>query len=154
MKGRKNKSSRAHPPSLARTDKGFPPGQQTGRKQATEASRGSATAEFALILPAVVVLLAFLLGAAATGISSLKLEEASRQGARALARGQSQQEVLDIIAQIDQDISASLTWEGNYAVVSTSQKAPGLVGQWGGLVLSAEARVPLETAHHQEGETP
>lgn len=53
-----------------------------------ETERGGAvTAEFAVALPAVVLLLAFLLAGGAAGITQLRLEEAVRAGARASARG-------------------------------------------------------------------
>jgi Flp pilus assembly protein TadG len=45
------------------------------------------TAEFAVALPAVLLLLALLLAGSAAGVTQLRLEEAARAGARALARG-------------------------------------------------------------------
>lgn len=109
-----------------------------------DSEEGAVTAEFAVALPAVIVLLAFLLGAAATGITSLQLEEASRQGARALARGESQEKVLEIVQMVDDDIAVEIRSEGTNAVVMTSKKAPGIIGAWGNLTLSSEAVVPLE----------
>lgn len=49
--------------------------------------RGSSTAEFAVILPALVFVLGLVLGAAAVGMVQLRLEESARLGARAAARG-------------------------------------------------------------------
>lgn len=109
-----------------------------------DVEEGAVTAEFAVALPAVIVLLAFLLGASATGVSVLQLEEASRQGARALARGENQEKVLEIVHTVDTDIAAEIRSEDGKAVVTTSRKAPGIIGAWGNLTLSSEAVVPLE----------
>jgi Flp pilus assembly protein TadG len=49
---------------------------------------GAVTAEFAVALPAVLLLLALLLSGAAAGVTQLRLEEAALAGARALARGE------------------------------------------------------------------
>lgn len=105
---------------------------------------GATTAEFALTLPAVTLILAFLLGAAATGISSLQLEEASRLGARALARGDSQEQVIQLVHSVDEDMKVSFVETEHFAVVTTSKKAPGIIGAWGGLDLKSEAKVPRE----------
>jgi Flp pilus assembly protein TadG len=50
--------------------------------------RGAVTAETAVALPALVLLLAALLGAVSVGITQLRLEEAARAGAREVVRGQ------------------------------------------------------------------
>lgn len=105
---------------------------------------GAITAEFAVALPAVIVVLAFLLGAAATGISALQLEEASRLGARALARGESQEQVIELVRGVDEEIQISMGTSEQSAVVTTSRRAPGIIGSWGGFELSSEAKVPFE----------
>lgn len=46
------------------------------------------TAELAVALPAVVVVLAIILAAAALGLSQLRIEEAARAGAREIMRGE------------------------------------------------------------------
>jgi Flp pilus assembly protein TadG len=45
--------------------------------------RGAVTAEFAVALPAVLLLLGMLLAGSAAGLTQLRLEEAARAGARA-----------------------------------------------------------------------
>ena len=50
------------------------------------AEEGVITAEFAVALPAVTVVLALCLGAASTGVAQLKVEESARTAARAAAR--------------------------------------------------------------------
>lgn len=49
--------------------------------------RGSVTAEVAVVLPALVVLLSLLLATAGVGVVQLRLEEAARAGAREVMRG-------------------------------------------------------------------
>ncbi|WP_258062461.1 TadE family type IV pilus minor pilin [Arthrobacter sp. B0490] len=55
----------------------------SGRSQ-----QGSVTAEVAVVLPALVVLLAVLIGTAHIGTAQLRLEEAARAGAREVMRGE------------------------------------------------------------------
>jgi hypothetical protein len=50
--------------------------------------RGSVTAEFAVALPAVVLVLGLALGALAVGSQSVRLQDAAGLAARALARGE------------------------------------------------------------------
>jgi hypothetical protein len=54
---------------------------------------GAVTAEVAVVLPALVVLLALLLGMAHVGAQQLQLEEAARAGAREVMRGESEDSV-------------------------------------------------------------
>ncbi len=49
---------------------------------------GSVTAELAVALPVLVLLLGALLGTATVGVAQLRLEEAARAGAREIARGE------------------------------------------------------------------
>ena len=55
--------------------------------QKSPVEEGVITAEFAVALPAVTVVLALCLGAASTGVAQLKVEESARTAARAAARG-------------------------------------------------------------------
>ena len=55
--------------------------------------RGSVTAEFAAALPAVVLLLGLVLAAFAVGSQAVRLQDAAGMAARAMARGESPQEV-------------------------------------------------------------
>ncbi len=60
---------------------GAEPAPSTPRKSPAE--EGVITAEFAVALPAVTVVLALCLGAASTGVAQLKVEESARTAARA-----------------------------------------------------------------------
>lgn len=55
---------------------------------ARRTQRGSSTAEFAVLLPAVAALLALVLGAGACGMIQVRLEQAARATAREIARGE------------------------------------------------------------------
>ena len=54
---------------------------------------GSVTAEFAIVVPAVIAVLALVLGGIALGRDALSYATAANQAARALARGQNPDEV-------------------------------------------------------------
>lgn len=61
------------------------------------------TAEIAVVLPALVVLLALLLGTAHVGTQQLRLEEAARAGAREAMRGES----MDVVHRTAQSLAGS-----------------------------------------------
>lgn len=118
-----------------------------GRRPGPGKDRGAVTAEFAVALPAVLLLLAFLLAGCAAGIMQFRLEEAARAGARALARGETTG-LVDVVVR-------RLAGEGATAVVATD-------GEW--VTVTASARVPgpfgsvipwtLSAAASARGETP
>ena len=60
--------------------------------------RGLATAELAVALPAVVLVLALCLTAMALGVDHVRAEDAARAGARAASRGEPAQVVREIVA--------------------------------------------------------
>ncbi|MGV3247214.1 TadE family type IV pilus minor pilin [Rothia nasimurium] len=111
---------------------------------APEDERGSSTAEFAVILPALVFVLALVLGAAATGIVQLKLEEGARLGARAAARGETAETVTRIVQEIDPAATVTLVHDDDMTVVTVSRQAPGVVGKVSGWTLTADARALTE----------
>ena len=65
------------------------------------AEEGVITAEFAVALPAVTVVLTLCLGAASTGVAQLKVEESARTAARAAARGDSEAQIRSAVSRID-----------------------------------------------------
>ena len=76
------------------------PDQCRRRSKDTKASRGAVTAEFAVALPSVLLVLGLLLAGSAAGLTQLRLEEAARAGARALARGEDAAAVAGIVRQL------------------------------------------------------
>lgn len=113
--------------------------------------RGSSTAEFAVILPALVFVLGLVLGAAAVGMVQLRLEESARLGARAAARGDTAQTVQSIVQEVQPGASSSVSLEGTYTRVTVSAAAPGIIGRLTGWELTADAQALTEHVPVSEG---
>ena len=106
----------------------------------TPECRGAVTAEFAVALPSVVLLLALLLAGSAAGVTQLRVEEAARGGARALARGADAVEVGGIVRRLAGDTAGSeVTLDGEWLSVTVSGRVPGAVGTLIPWTLSASA---------------
>lgn len=100
-----------------------------GRDDVDGRESGAVTAELAVTLPAVILLLAFLLAAGAAGITQLRLEEAARAGARALARGETEGEVQGIVQRIGgEEASVHVGSDGDWFSVTATARAGGAVG--------------------------
>ncbi len=132
---------------------GAEPAPLTPHRSPTE--EGVITAEFAVALPAVTVVLALCLGAASTGVAQLKVEESARTAARAAARGDSEAQIRSAVSRIDPAQSvqisvspddAAVTEEGRarQVHVRVSRPAPGVIGSATGWVLWADAHARVE----------
>lgn len=111
----------------------------------TAETRGAVTAEFAVALPSVVLLLALLLAGSAAGVTQLRVEEAARGGARALARGAGAGEVGEIVRRLAGDTAgAEVTVDGEWHRVTVSGRVPGAVGSLIPWVLSASVLARAE----------
>jgi hypothetical protein len=131
--------SHCHTNSRSRIDSG------SGRRP-TE-SRGAVTAEFAVTLPAVLLLLAMLLAGAAAGVTQLRLEEGARAGARALARGDDSAAVERIVRTLSgASASAVVATEGEWLSVTVTDRAGGPLGASIPWTLTARASTRSETA--------
>lgn len=109
--------------------------------------RGAVTAEFAVALPAVLLLLALLLAGSAAGVTQLRLEEAARAGARALARGDDAAAVDVIVRRLAGNAAAStVASDGEWLSVTVSGRVPGAVGSLLPWTLSARAWVRGESS--------
>ena len=118
------------------------------------------TAEFAVVLPGVTLVLALCLGAVATGAAQVRLEDAARVAARAAARGDTEASIHTAVSQTDRDAAVSIAREGNTVRVSAERKAPGVIGATTGWTLRAQATASVEgseglqdtgeAAHHEE----
>nr|WP_223987540.1 TadE family type IV pilus minor pilin [Arthrobacter sp. NicSoilB8] len=119
-----------------------------GKRQGSSPSpacRGAVTAEFAVALPSVVFLLALLLAGSAAGVTQLRIEEAARGGARALARGAAAAEVGGIVRRLAGEAAGSVvTLDGEWRRVTVSGRVPGAVGSLIPWTLSASAWVRSE----------
>ena len=134
---------------------GAEPAPSTPHKSPAE--EGVITAEFAVALPAVTVVLALCLGAASTGVAQLKVEESARTAARAAARGDSEAQIRSAVSRIDpaqsvqisvspDDVAAAEAGEGRsrQVHVRVSRPAPGVIGSATGWVLRADAHARIE----------
>lgn len=104
------------------------------------------TAEFAVALPAVLLLLAFLLAGAAAGVTQIRLEEAARAGARALARGEDPAAVEGIVRTLaGTSATASVAADGEWLSVTVADKVGGPLGATVPWTLTAKATTRSET---------
>lgn len=113
-------------------------------QEPNSAEAGAVTAEFAVALPAVIFVLGLLLGCVSVGVTQLKVDESARVSARAVARGESAQAVQRIAHEVDASVAISITDDGEFSRVSTSRKAPGIIGELFDWTLHAEAVTPSE----------
>lgn len=81
---------------------------------------GTVTAELAVAMPAVAVLLAGLLTGAAAGITQLRLEEAARAAGRAVMRGDAAAVGASVTRLAGQRASLELAVEGEWVQVRVS----------------------------------
>ncbi|MGO1192334.1 MAG: TadE family type IV pilus minor pilin [Nesterenkonia sp.] len=108
-----------------------------------ETQRGSVTAEFALGLPAVVLVLMLVLGLAMHGAARVTLEDGARAGARELARGESAAAAEQSIRTgVDEDVTVTITKNGEYTHVVLTQPVEilGLVQVSAEIAAEASAR--------------
>ena len=143
---------------------GAEPAPSTPHKSPAE--EGVITAEFAVALPAVTVVLALCLGAASTGVAQLKVEESARTAARAAARGDSEAQIRSAVSRIDpaqsvqisvspDDVAAAEAGDGRarQVHVRVSRPAPGMIGSATGWVLRADAHARIEGGGGSEEST-
>jgi hypothetical protein len=108
-------------------------------------SHGAVTAEFAVTLPAVLLLLAILLAGAAAGITQLRIEEAARAGARALARGEGTSTVEGIARRLaGGTATAAVSAQGEWLDVTVSARVGGPFGSVIPWTLTAKASARTE----------
>ena len=114
-------------------------------------ARGAVTAEFAVALPGVLLLLALLLAGAAAGVTQLRLEEAARAGARALARGESPAAVEGIVRTLaGASATAAIAHDGEWLSVTVADRVGGPLGSTVPWPLTARASTRSETAAAHE----
>ena len=110
--------------------------------------RGTATAELAVVLPAVVLLAASGVWAVAAAAAQLRCVDAAGTGARALARGESTAAVSRAVAEVapaGADVSISRTGELAVVEVRMTVRLPGPWPRDGpGLVVGDRAVAALE----------
>jgi len=116
------------------------------RTYAKNRSQGSVTAEFAVVLPALTVLLALLLLGAGVGIVQLRLEDAARSAARALARGDSAAQAVETAgAHAGSAVDISVSFDGGFATVTARGRMAGPLAGIVPWTQSATATAKVET---------
>ena len=143
------------PDGRAPTDRRVPalPGRHS--PAAAPGGRGAVTAEFAVALPAVLLVLGLLLTGAAAGLTQLRLEEAARAGARALARGEDQASVSAVVRQVARDsASAAVASDGGWLSVTVTGPVRGAAGRLVPWTLMARASARQETGDGAALSTP
>lgn len=105
---------------------GGPHARCVGRGRALGSQRGSVTAEVAVVLPALVVLLALLLATAHVGTVQLRLEEAARAGAREVMRGESSASVQQTVQRLaGDDATAQVGSAGEWTTIEVRARVDG-----------------------------
>ena len=103
-------------------------------RQSCSGQRGMVTAEFAVVLPAVVLVLALSVGALGLALDQIRCVDAARAGARAAARGDSAAAVLLVarrVAPSDALVSVETTDDVvSVSVVSGPRVAAVLLPAW------------------------
>lgn len=108
--------------------------------------RGAVTAELAVALPAVVLVLVALLVVVVAGVSQIRVVDAARSGARAASAGESPGRVQEVVSQAAGG-SASATVSGDDTWVTVTVRT-SVTGGWfsGPFTVSASATARLESA--------
>lgn len=103
-----------------------------------------ATAEFAVAMPALLLVLGLALSALALGVDQVRCVDAARAGARLMARGESAGVVLQAVRRAAPDRARVVTViEGRRVVVRVEGRARGPLG-WSGLSWSPTATAVAE----------
>ena len=85
--------------------------------------RGSVTAEFAVVVPAVVLVIALTAGTLAAAGRQVRLEQAVAQAARLAARGESDARVGEIVSAVAGGTVDAVLTEGDLVCLSASAPA-------------------------------
>jgi len=137
---RKESTSRRGP---VRRSRSAVPGHGTTRRH--DDDLGAVTAEFAVIMPVIAVVVSLVIGVAAVGTTSVRTEEAARLAARSLARGDSEAEARRIARDIAGRHAVVGILHGDRLIrVTVASPAPGPIGEWGGIVLTGQAETGPE----------
>lgn len=82
--------------------------------------RGSVSAEFAVALPAIVLLLVLCVGALSSASRQVRLQDATADAARLIARGDDEGRALALLANAASGARGSVSVEGDLVCVSAS----------------------------------
>lgn len=85
--------------------------------------RGSATAEFAIVLPVVLLMLGVCLSAIGVAASAIRLQDATADAARIVARGEGEGSAASRVTSEVAGARLGVTRSGDYVCVTTSATA-------------------------------
>lgn len=106
-------------------------------------TEGSVTAEFAVILPVVVLVIGMLVNVMVAGMHQSKLHQAASSAARQLARGETASTIqTSVSAMTSAPTHVASSTTNQWATVSLSSPVPGPLGLIPTLELTAEAKAP------------
>ena len=101
---------------------------------------GAVTVETAVVLPAVVLLLAVLLACGGAAMLQVRCEEAAGAAARVMARGEPADAARQEAKAIAGDSArVAVDRQPDRATAAVTLPAPGILGQWDALEVSAQA---------------
>lgn len=101
--------------------------------------RGAVTAEVAVLLPVVVILLAAVLGLASTSVVQLRCADAARAGARAAALGDDDAQVAAVVTRVAGPGSDVAVHRADGWVVVRVERATTVLGLRVGVTVRGEA---------------
>lgn len=105
---------------------------------------GYATAEFALTLPAVILVLTFCLAVLGAAGLQLRAEDAARAAAREAAIGSSDSQVSAVVAQVAGESASVSVSRGAEFVTAVVRVPVPLLAEWGGAHVQADAVAAVE----------
>jgi Flp pilus assembly protein TadG len=103
-----------------------------------DSDAGSITAEFAAVMPAILLVLAFCLGAVHVVAQQVRLTDAAADGARSLARGDSAALASARVSQSVGSVALAQSRNGDFVCVSLS--APAAFGPAAAIGITVSAR--------------
>lgn len=106
-------------------------------------TQGSVTAEFAVILPVIVLVIAMLINVIVVGMHQSNLHQAAASAARQLARGESSQTIHTSVATMTSThTQVSSSTSDQWATVNLTSPVPGPLGLIPTIELTAQAKAP------------
>ena len=117
-----------------------------GRRPAhTRSDHGAVTAEYAVLLPTVVLVLVALVATAAVGVQQVRSQDAAGSAARILARGDGETAAAEAVRRMaGESTRLEHTEADGWVSVSVTHAGPGPLGWFDGVRLSAEASAPQQ----------
>lgn len=103
------------------------------------AERGSITAEFAVVLPAVLLVLVLCVGTASVSVQRIEAQSAAAAAARILARGDGAGEATGAVGRLAPGARLHSTREGDFVCVSVTSTAGFVAARSAGVRVTGRA---------------